>query len=194
VRNALVAPLVQRLREPVAAPPGAGSSVEPLGWLLREIGAGISLTRTERLPRPLAIKAAERFGWPHGGPEIAELYDLARRAGAVRRSAHRLFLTQTGHRLVAMPNALWRAAAAELAPGEHGELVLVLMLSSGAASIDGLAEQVGDAGAVHAVLRPARLLGVVTVAGSAVTLTDLGRAAALVALQRRATGQYPGAR
>jgi hypothetical protein len=187
VREALLVPLKDRLRATIATPPRAAEVVEPLRSLLLHIGSGISLTKTDGLPRALGVKVAERFGWRHAGTEIAELYEFAWRIGALRRTAHRLSLTQSGRRLTCVPEEPWRTAARQLAPDDHAELALIRLVTSGPATVDELARVAGDVRSVQGLLRPAHLLGIVSASARAVRLTDLGRSAALLALEHHAT-------
>ncbi len=202
-RTQAVRPVAQRLRQPVPTPPNTDVAIEPLRWLLAEIGPGVTLTRTDRLPRTLVSRGAERFGWPVTGTEVLDLHEIAWRIGALRRSAHRLFLTPRGRRLIVVPAALWRAAAARLVPPDGfaavlSELAFVLLLDTGPIRLDDLAVRIHELvpglpgpefvpHLLQPLLRPAHHVGVVTLADSAVALTPPGRPAALLALQARAT-------
>ncbi|MGH8895915.1 MAG: hypothetical protein ACRDZ4_02560 [Egibacteraceae bacterium] len=216
LRRRLLEPLLDQLLGEVLTPSGGAEAIEPLRWLLHEIGHGHTLTQSGRLSRILVVRAAQRFGWrqesePGSAVEVVELLDLYRvawRVGALRRSAHRLFLTPVGRRFIALPDALWRAVAGQLTMGGDieaavTELALAVILDAGHAPPDDLCarltEILADAGwrdaedggtvrhALLMLLRPARLFGFVSVQDAHVALTDLGRAGALVALRDRAT-------
>jgi hypothetical protein len=205
-RAQLARVVAPRLRQPIPTPPQADAAVEPLRWLLAEIGSGITLTRTDRLPRTLATRGAERFGWPVTSTEVLDLHEIAWRIGALRRSAHRLFLSPAGHRLMALPAELWRAAAAQLVPPDNliavvSELALILLCDTSPTRLDDLVARIlrfvphpmeaMEAESARRLLqplfRPAHHLGVVTFAEGTIALTPLGQPAGLIALQARAT-------
>lgn len=127
-RRWLIARIANHLLHHVPAPPGAAEAVEPLRWLLQQIGDGVALTQAYRLNRAFVVQAARSLGWYEEAspprsegdvPQLHELHALARRLGAVRRTGRRLRLTATGRELAAHPEALWRAVASQLAAGHE---------------------------------------------------------------------------
>lgn len=131
VADAIAARSVEDLRDDVAGSVGAPSdaaalegvaaSLEPLTWLLGEIGDGITLTQTGNLPRALVLAADERYDWFDLKPKfrVRTMWDLFQMVGLheliteerwVTKRGRRLTLSSKGRKLLGDPFALARAA------------------------------------------------------------------------------------
>ena len=101
------------------------ASLEPLRWLLEQVGPGAALTQAGLLPTALVRAADERFHWSSDGPlrrirgesdlpEVATLHELAReqRLLAVRKG--RIAVTATGRAALANPPTRLDAVYARL--------------------------------------------------------------------------------
>ena len=101
------------------------ASLEPLRWLLEQVGPGAALTQAGLLPTALVRAADERFHWSSDGPlrrirgesdlpELATLHELAReqRLLAVRKG--RIAVTATGRAALANPPTRLDAVYARL--------------------------------------------------------------------------------
>ena len=135
-RGGLLAPLEQRLREPVdpgmAAP--ARALLRPLDWLLTEIADGLALTAAGYLPPRTVARALDELGWREEliGPANREvdaypvlvLRETAQRLGLCRRRGQRLVLSPGGRAAVADGRTLWQAVAAGIVGPEHSALAV----------------------------------------------------------------------
>lgn len=101
----------------VAALKAVAASLEPLTWLLGEIGDGVTLTQAGNLPRALVLAADERYDWFDLKPtfrvrtmwdlfELGELYDLVTAKRWVTKRGRKLSLSAKGRALLADPQAL----------------------------------------------------------------------------------------
>ena len=123
-----------------ANPPSRAESeeaVDPLLWLLEQLGNGVKLTQTGALPRALVRAAVERYpdwwnssvGPPYQEAELYQLcvlHDLIDALKLARRQRVTLHLTPKGRALRADPQRLLREVAASLAPELPAELDLPL--------------------------------------------------------------------
>lgn len=93
------------------------ASLEPLVWLLREIGDGVTLTQAGNLPRALVLAADERYDWFDLKPkfrvrtmwdlfELGELHELVTAKRWVTKRGRKLSLSAKGRTLLADPQAL----------------------------------------------------------------------------------------
>ncbi len=135
-RSGVLAPLQQRLREPVdpgmAAP--ARALLRPLDWLLTEIGDGLALTAAGYLPPRTVARALDDLGWREEliGPASREvdaypvlvLRETATRLGLVRRRGQRLVATPSGRTAINDGRALWAAVAGGLIGPDHSALAV----------------------------------------------------------------------
>lgn len=163
--DAVAAPCVADLPAGVGAPTGAGvavptapaahddlsavaASMEPLAWLMGEIGDGVRLTQTGNLPRALVEAAEERYGWYDSIrtrprvrtmwdlPELAELQQMCSALRWVARRDGTIRLTPKGRKALADPAALARAALGYLLnarqwQGDGGLASAVALLEAG---------------------------------------------------------------
>jgi hypothetical protein len=185
-RGGLLAPLEQRLREPVdpgmAAP--ARALLRPLDWLLTEIADGLALTAAGYLPPRTVARALDELGWREEliGPANREvdaypvlvLRETAQRLGLCRRRGQRLVLSPGGRAALADGRTLWQAVVlAVLEPGDVvGEedvrvLVQAVVTESGWRVAGRRAPSESDTSALFfAVLRELRWLELVEEAGA----------------------------
>jgi len=215
-RRRSLAGVVGRLARPLPVPSDADEYLAPLRWLLEHAGTpdGLPLTGTHGLDRAVAAEAHAWFGSDGGGTGegrcLRALREMTLSMGAVRRTGRRLVLTATGRRLLANPQQLWTAAAScligagDTAQAAVAEAALVVLVDgrpigreelTRAASGVLTSEGAGDAQvpAVRAAL--AALSGRLQALGlladerwlRPLRLPPIGQAAALSALQARAT-------
>lgn len=62
-RAGFLGPVVALLPREVGVPPDAAASLEPLLWLLRHVGDGVTMTKAGYLPKVLVVAANTAFGW-----------------------------------------------------------------------------------------------------------------------------------
>jgi hypothetical protein len=97
--------------------------LEPLRWLLGEIGEGVRLTQAGYLPKALALAADERYGWfglaprftvrgERDLPELTTLRDLAREGRLLTVRKPTLSLSARGRALLDDPGGLSREVLA----------------------------------------------------------------------------------
>lgn len=119
--------------------------LEPLRWLLAEIGDGVRLTQAGYLPKALALAADERYGWFDLVPrftvrgerdlmELTALRDLAQESRLVTLRKHSLSLSARGRALLDDPvglaaEVLARFLAQGTWAGEAALAVAVVLLS-----------------------------------------------------------------
>jgi hypothetical protein len=122
-RDAIIEPVLPLLAEEPATvdPVAVRAALEPVLWLLDRAASGIALTQTGALNRALVREVATRWPswWPadlFGAPNreddvtlLAELHELLRRLGLLRRTGRRLTATRRARALAADPPALLRA-------------------------------------------------------------------------------------
>ena len=119
-------------------------------WLLDRAASGIALTQTGALNRALVREVATRWPswWPadlFGAPNreddvtlLAELHELLRRLGLLRRTGRRLTATRRARALAADPPALLRALTRPLVADDNFdaaccELAVALILNDATA-------------------------------------------------------------
>lgn len=91
-----------------------GSTLEPLRWLLHEVGDGVTMTQAGYLPRALVLAADERYDWFEMKPrftvrterDLHQLHTLARQERLVTLRRHSLSLSARGRSLVEDPAGL----------------------------------------------------------------------------------------
>lgn len=93
------------------------ASLEPLLWLLRHVGDGVTMTQAGYLPKALVVAANTAFGWfdlpgfsvrtEHDVPELALLHELARGARLLTKRGARLTVSASGRRSLRDPDLLW---------------------------------------------------------------------------------------
>lgn len=116
---------VKRLLHPIPAPLGFDERFEPVIWFLDRVDQGAVLTDADYLPTAMVREVSERYGWRMRFPdrparseselgELAELHELLRRVGAVRRRGKSLYVSSTGRAMREDPDTLWRTIAAGL--------------------------------------------------------------------------------
>jgi len=141
-RRRFVAPLADRLREPIASPSTA-DPFPPLTWLLGELTTGVAMTQTGNLNRAFVQGAAPRFGWDLSRPprtetdlyDLHQIRDLCQRRGLVRRRGSTLSLTKNGRAVLTDTPALWQLVADKLLDlrsieATAGEAFLALLLDA----------------------------------------------------------------
>ena len=116
-RVGFLEPVVALLPREVGVPPDAAASLEPLMWLLRHVGDGVTMTQAGYLPKALVVAANTAFGWfdlpgcsvrtEHDVPELALLHELARGARLLTKRGRRLTLSASGQRSLDDPDLLW---------------------------------------------------------------------------------------
>ena len=135
-RGGLLAPLEERLREPVdpgAAAP-ARAMLRPLDWLLTEIGEGLALTAAGYLPPRAVARALDELGWREeligassrevDAYPVLVLRETAHRLGLIRRRGSRLMLSPSGRAAAADGRVMWNAVAAGLIGPEYSALAV----------------------------------------------------------------------
>jgi len=226
-RRRILAAIANRLLHPAELPAATAADPLPaLRWLLDQLDGGIALTQTGNLSRKFVQQNADRFGWDYSRPPRTEddLYDLhqlrhfAQDLGLARRSGRKLTLTAKGRSLLADPDSLWCAVAADLLGDNHfvvfaGELFLALLLDAGSVPDTQIKATVGQAvaeegfrdsrtgeppgehdisWAIHETSNLCRALGLLAVGGDwrdrSYGLTGTGKSTAAEALRARATG------
>jgi hypothetical protein len=133
-----------RLLHPIPAPADLEERMEPITWLLDEIGDGVTLTAAHYLPTALVAEAFERFDWQETWPfrprsevdlvPLHELHDLLRRARTVRRRGRNLHVTSRWQAMRHDTEAVWRAVAAALSGSDWDQAVAevyTLLLADG---------------------------------------------------------------
>ena len=91
--------------------------LEPLQWLLTEIGGGVTLTQAGYLPKALAVAADERYDWLELKPQysvrgerdllqLIALRELARERRLVTVKRQRMSLTARGRAVLSDPASL----------------------------------------------------------------------------------------
>ena len=144
-RTRLLRAMLPSLLEPLEVPDDSGQSMEPLAWLLGEVGDGLKLTPGGRLPRSLLLRADSRYHWfehhAYGSIRLEEdlqqvraLHDLSRRTRLVTLRNGRLSLSTAGRLALADPGRLWRVAVEGLfdpsePPGDAAAIWSALLLS-----------------------------------------------------------------
>jgi hypothetical protein len=147
-RGALLAPLAERLVEPIEPLAGAAARalLRPLDWLLNEVGDGMALTAAGYLPPRSVARALDELGWREeligashrevDAYPVLLLREAATRLGLIRRRGSRLQPTPTGRAALVEGQALWCAVASRLIGPEHSALsvaweVVLAVLESG---------------------------------------------------------------
>lgn len=143
---AAVTPVLPLLAEEPVVPAAAADALAPLVWLLEQIGDGVTLTQTGRLPPVLVRAANDRFRWfelpgfsvrtETDVHELADLHDLGRRSRLLTLRGRRLSVSAAGRRALANPAELLRTSALAMVhrPGIEGEaaaLAAALLLGAG---------------------------------------------------------------
>ena len=140
--------LAALLTRPAASDLAAvAKTLEPLRWLLRQVGDGITLTERGYLPRALALEADATFGWfdlapqlsvrgERDLPELMFLHELARAQRLVSLKRRRLTLTARGRALLDEGESLARTVLEGLFPadaweGDVGIAVATALLATG---------------------------------------------------------------
>ncbi len=158
LRREILAPIVERIAEPIVVPAEVGDIAAPLTWLLTQAANAVTLTQTGNLNRALVQEAAKLFAWwvadVRGPPRTEDdLYDLQRirellqQMRLVKRSGRTLVLTVKGRTLLDDPDALWRSVAGALVgePGfvaTTGELFLAILSTGDEMSEDAVLEPI----------------------------------------------------
>jgi hypothetical protein len=124
-RRRLFTEVLPLLSAPAPVPDDGEHLVEPLSWLVTEVGAGARVSTSGTLNRVVvqAIDARYEFN-PTGKPPQSEahvfqvklLRELAQRLGLVRRKGTTLAATAAGRALVADPAGLWHRFTERAAP------------------------------------------------------------------------------
>ena len=158
-------------------------ALEPVLWLLDRAASGIALTQTGALNRALVREVATRWPswWPadlFGAPNreddvnlLAELHELLRRLGLLRRTGRRLTATRRARALAADPPALLRALTRPLVADDNFdaaccELAVALILNDATADYtSSLASHVYPGASPRAGTRTANRLSESTSAG-----------------------------
>lgn len=145
-RQDLLGRVLPLLDGEVVVPAEASKCLEPLSWLLEQIGDGATLTQAGWLPRALVLEANATFGWfdlfgftvrtETDLPELATLNDLARRTRLVTRRGRRVSLSATGRAALGNPALLWRIVVADIFSaatyeGEGAALAAATMINAG---------------------------------------------------------------
>lgn len=115
-RRRLFTEVLPLLSRPTPVPDDVEHLVEPLSWLVMEIGEGARVSTSGTLNRALVQALDARYGFnPTGKPPQSEahvfqvtlLRELAQRLGLVRRKGTTLSATAAGRSLATDPAALW---------------------------------------------------------------------------------------
>ncbi len=135
-RSSMLAPLAGRLLEPVVPLAGAAARalLQPLDWLLTEVGEGLTLTAAGYLPPRTVARALDALGWREeligashrevDAYPVLVLREAATRLGLVRRRGSRLLLTPTGRAAAVEGQVLWSALAGRLVGPDHTALAV----------------------------------------------------------------------
>ncbi len=135
-RSSMIAPLAGRLLEPVVPLAGAAARalLQPLDWLLTEVGEGLTLTAAGYLPPRTVARALDALGWREeligashrevDAYPVLVLREAATRLGLVRRRGSRLLLTPTGRAAAVEGQVLWSALAGRLVGPDHTALAV----------------------------------------------------------------------
>lgn len=84
----ILGPVLPRLSTPIDVPDSVDASLEPLRWLLHQVGEGVTMTQAGYLPKALVLAANDRFRWfdlpgfsvrtEHDLPQLAHLHSWRR--------------------------------------------------------------------------------------------------------------------
>jgi len=117
-RMSILGPVLPRLSTPIDVPDSVDTSLEPLRWLLHQVGEGVTMTQAGYLPKALVLAANDRFRWfdlpgfsvrtEHDLPQLAHLHELAKATRLLTRRGRRLTVSAAGRRALGEPHLLWR--------------------------------------------------------------------------------------